>query len=77
MVNKFDWSIFFLTLFKAKNFFMSQEKIEEIEHEDFSNTAASGASLTYPMQVKTTNSVQPCEREVMFVSSRVHAKLST
>ena len=56
---------------------MSQEKIEEIEHEDFSNTAASGASLTYPMQVKTTNSVQPCEREVMFVSSRVHAKLST
>jgi hypothetical protein len=24
---------------------------EEEEHEDFSNTAASGASLTYPMQV--------------------------
>ena len=30
---------------------MSSEKIDEIEHEDFSNTAASGASLTYPMQV--------------------------
>ena len=55
---QFDWSIQISASPNFHNFSfpsltkMSSEKVDEIEHEDFSNTAASGASLTYPMQVR-------------------------
>jgi hypothetical protein len=38
-------------------FYQFLTKMAEEEHEDFSNTAQSGASLTYPMQVLHVNSV--------------------